>query len=89
VTYSPAPAGGRKNFPLRNPELYDVVADVDESYNIAAEHPDVVKEIQARIERLMTTFPPEIQKAWAEDKARPSGNSPAGAVARPAAQERK
>src|SRR5262249_54524104 len=31
VTYSPAPAGGRKNIGLKNPELYDVVADPDES----------------------------------------------------------
>lgn len=84
VTYSPAPASGRVNLPLKRPELYDVVADVDESYDIAAEHPEIVRDIQARIERLMVTFPPEIRKAWAETKARPAADTPAGQVTRPA-----
>ncbi|HWQ54508.1 MAG TPA: sulfatase [Bryobacteraceae bacterium] len=83
VSYSPAPPGGRKNLPLNNPELYDVVADVDESFDIAAEHPEIVRDIQARIERLMATFPPEIRNSWAETKATPAGNSPAGQITRP------
>ena len=83
VTYSPAPASGRVNLPLRRPELYDVVSDVDESYDVAAGHPDVVKEILARIERLMATFPPEIRKAWADTKARPARDTSAGAVTQP------
>ena len=80
VSYSPAPPRGRHNLPLKNPELYDVVNDVDESYDIAAGHPEVVKDILGRIERLMETFPPEIRQAWAETRARPAGNSAAGAV---------
>jgi arylsulfatase A len=83
VTYSPAPAVGRMNLPLKRPELYDVVTDVDESFDIAAERPEIVKDIQARIERLMRTFPADIQKAWAETKAKPAGNTPAGQVTRP------
>lgn len=84
VTYSPAPPGGRLNLRLNRPELYDVVTDVDESYDIAAEHPAIVEDILARIERLISTFPPEIRKAWAETKARPAADTPAGQVTRPA-----
>lgn len=82
VAYSAQPAGGRVNTALKSPELYDVVADVDESYDIAAEHPEIVKEIQARIERLMKTFPEDVQKAWAETRQRPASARPAGAVTR-------
>lgn len=81
VTYSPAPAEGRVNMPI-GPELYDVVGDPDESFDVAAEHPEVVKDLQARIERLLPGFPPEAQQAYAETKARPMSASAAGAVAR-------
>ena len=37
-------------------ELYDLLNDPDESYDIAAEHPDVVKDLQARIERMMASL---------------------------------
>ena len=70
--YSPAPAGGRVNLPLRNPELYDLVLDPDESYDVAPEHPGVVKEIQGRVERLLEGFPDDIRKAYTETKARRS-----------------
>jgi arylsulfatase len=81
VTYSPAPAEGRVNMPIR-PELYDVVGDPDESFDVAAEHPEVVKDLQARIERLIPGFPEEAQKVYAETKARPVSAAAAGAVAR-------
>jgi arylsulfatase len=84
VTYSPAPAGGRKSFFLRNPELYNLNDDPAESYDVAAENPAVVKEMLARIEKLMTGFPPDIIKAWEQQKARVSGNIPAGTVTRAA-----
>jgi len=81
VTYSPAPAGGRVNLPI-HPELYDVVSDPDESFDVAAEHPEVVKDLQARIERLMADFPIEAREAYAQTKARPRSAAAAGAVAR-------
>jgi arylsulfatase A len=84
VTYSPAPAAGRMNLPLRSPELYNVVSDVDESYDVAAENPKIVADIQARIERLMGGFPDDIRKAFADTKAAKTGSSAAGAVTRPA-----
>lgn len=82
VTYSPAPPEGRINYPLPHPELYDVVSDVDESYDVSRENPEVVKEIMDRIELLMTGFPEEIRKAWAETKARQVGQSWEGALPR-------
>lgn len=83
VVWSPPPPAGRINLPLNRPELYDVVADVDESYDIAAEHPEVVRDIQARIERLMAGFPAPIREAWAKTKATPAADTEAGQVTRP------
>jgi arylsulfatase len=83
VAYGGIPAGGRVNVALKSPELYDVVADVDESYDIAAEKPEIVTNIQARIERLIKTFPADIQQAWEETRKRPASTAAAGAVGRP------
>jgi arylsulfatase len=84
VTYSPAPPGGRMNLPLRAPELYDLLNDPDESYNVAPEHPDVVADLKGRVERLLEGFPDEIRAAHAKTLAAPVGNSAVGAVTRPA-----
>lgn len=82
VAYSPAPAGGRVNLPLPRPELYDLVRDPDESYDVAPENPEVVREIQGRIERLMEGFPENIRKAYAETKAKKVAPTAAGHVPR-------
>jgi hypothetical protein len=58
------------NLPLPSPELYDLNADPDESYDIAPEKPAKVKEIQERIERLMSGFPEQIRKAHSETFAK-------------------
>ena len=80
--YSPAPAAGRVNLPLTRPELYDLVADPDESYDAAPEHPDVVKDIQGRIDRLMEGFPAEIRQAYADTRARVNLEERVGALPR-------
>jgi arylsulfatase A len=72
ATYSPAPAGGRANLPLPQPELYDVVTDTDESYDVAPEHPDIVRDLEARTERLVAGFPEEVRKDWAATRAQRS-----------------
>jgi arylsulfatase A len=84
LAYTPAPPGGRVNLPLPEPELYDLILDPDESYNVAPEHPDVVAEIRRRIERLIAGFPEEIRRDWEETKARRVAPTPAGHVPRPA-----
>ncbi len=67
--YSPPPASGRINLPLPAPELYDVAMDIDESYDIAAEKPEVVKDLTARYERLLAGFPKEVTEAWVKTKS--------------------
>ncbi len=84
AVYSPAPPGGRHNLPLPAPELYDIERDPDESYDAAPDNPDVVREMQAGIDRLIATFPPEIQRAYAETKARPVAKTPVGQYPRSA-----
>jgi len=78
--YAPAPPGGIHNFQLARPELYDLANDVDESYDVAPDRPEIVAKIQAQIAALMTTFPEPVQKAYADSKARQSSPTmPAGA----------
>ena len=78
AAYSPAPVGGRTSLPLRAPELYDVTTDVQESYDVAPEHPEVVAEIRARIDRIMAGMPDAIQQAWRETLSRKVNNHPVG-----------
>jgi len=82
TTYSPAPAGGRKSFPLVAPELYNLREDPAESYDVAEENPAVVKEMLARVEKLMAGFPLDVAKAWGNQKALAAAKTPAGAVTR-------
>ena len=70
AAYSPAPAGGRVSLPLPAPELYDLVNDPDESYDIAPEHPEIVAETRNRIEKMMAGFPDQIRKAYEQSKSR-------------------
>lgn len=69
---------------LPKPELYDLSMDPDESYDVANEHPDVVKRMVAEMETAIETFPPDIRKAWSEIKARKAAPVDAGNVPRPA-----
>ena len=87
AAYTPAPAGGRHSYTLPRPELYNLANDPDESYDVAAENPQIVEEIQRRIKTLLPGFPEQVQKAWAEAQARRSDPQvPAGAYARPVPQ---
>lgn len=80
TAWNPAPPGGRVNLPLRPPELYDLENDPMESYDVAAEHPEAVREIQARVERLLATFPDEVRHAWAATHSEQTRPIPAGAL---------
>ena len=51
---------------LKAPELYDMSVDAGESYNVAANHPDIVQDLMARIAGKLKTFPEEIQQANAD-----------------------
>jgi arylsulfatase A len=83
AAYTPAPQGGRHSVTLAKPELYNLGNDPDESYDVAAENPQIVAQIQDTIAGMLTTFPEPVQKAWAEQQARKSNpNTPAGAYPR-------
>jgi arylsulfatase A-like enzyme len=80
--FYPPPAEGRLNLPLPGPELYDVVRDVDESHDRAFRNPAVVADLRARMDRVLQTFPVDVQQAWAvtqriKVQGTPAGCSPA------------
>jgi arylsulfatase A len=84
AAYTPAPPGGRLNFTLAKPELYNLATDPDESYDVASENPGVVAEILRRVNALLPGFPEPVQTAWAESQARPSDPAvPTAAYPRP------
>lgn len=80
ATWSPPPPGGRKNITLARPELYDLANDPDESYDVAAEHPDIVVKMQGRVGALMPGFPEEIRRAWMDTLSRQSRETRSGAL---------
>jgi arylsulfatase A len=82
VTYSPAPAGGRKNFRLKRPELYNLATDPDESFDVAEENPAIVARLLKRVDELLAGFPPDIRETYEREKAGPQSPNPAGAVSR-------
>jgi arylsulfatase A-like enzyme len=61
-----AGAANQINQTLKAPELYDMTVDVGESYNVAANHPDVVRDLTRRIGEKLSTFPEEIRTANAD-----------------------
>jgi len=61
-----AASSQQKNVKLAKPELYDLTLDVGESYDLAADHQEVVRDLQARIAAALRSFPSEIQQANAE-----------------------
>jgi hypothetical protein len=84
TAYNPAPPGGRHNLPLFSPELYDLVNDPAESYDVAPKNPKIVAEILAHIERLITSFPEDIQKDYRDTKLIRTVSTPVGQVPREA-----
>ncbi|HKQ88902.1 MAG TPA: sulfatase-like hydrolase/transferase [Candidatus Acidoferrales bacterium] len=68
-----------------NPELYNLDTDPTESYDVAPLHPQIVKEILADVDALIPTFPEEVVKAYAAQRANlDSPRTPPGAAPRPA-----
>jgi arylsulfatase A len=62
--FMPAPAQGRINYTLRNPELYNLVDDPKESYDCAAKYPEVVATIQKSIQQQLETLPDAVKQAY-------------------------
>lgn len=57
---------GYREYHLRNPELYHVIDDPKESYDVAAEHPDIVALIEKSFHEQLATMP-DIVKQHARD----------------------
>lgn len=83
--YGPPPVAGRFNLRLRPAELYNLATDPDESFDVAAKHPEVVRDLEARIARALPTFPEEVQKAWRDTEARQTAPGEPGRLPRPKA----
>ena len=81
--YSALRLDQRVNYALPRPELYDLSLDVDESCDVAEDHPDVVRHMMARINALLPEFPSDVQEAWAETQKRTSIETRSGARPRP------
>ncbi len=76
--FVPNPSEGRMNLRLLNPELYDLEADQEESYDVAADNPKVVADIQARIASMLPGLPPQVQLAWKQTQSRPVNPNKSG-----------
>ena len=85
AAYTPAPPGGRHSFLLPRPELYDLVTDPDESYDVAPQNPQIVAQIQAKIAEMIPTFPEPVRAAYREAQERKADPAvPTAAYPRPA-----
>ena len=70
---------------LARPELYDLDEDPEESYDVAALHPEIVDKLQRAIEEMIGTFPGQVKEAYnalKQNRAYPT--TPPGAASRPA-----
>ncbi|MBM3813574.1 MAG: sulfatase [Acidimicrobiia bacterium] len=83
LAYSPAPPGGKQNLPLREPELYDLEADPDESYDVADKHPTVVAELRQKMDHIMAGMPEAVRNVHKENLSKKAAPTATGAVARP------
>jgi arylsulfatase len=87
--FLPAPKGGTVTYMLQHPELYNVVDDPKESYDVAAQYPDVVAGIQRSVAAQMAALPERVQNAWAEAGRHPSSQWMADGSYNPAAEHMK
>ncbi|HTM50017.1 MAG TPA: sulfatase [Bryobacteraceae bacterium] len=67
--FTPEPARGRRNLPLR-PELYNVVQDPEESYDRSDRNGAIIADIRARVDRLIKTFPEDIVNIYNDSMRR-------------------
>jgi arylsulfatase len=87
AAYTPAPPAGRHSYLLPHPELYNLAVDPDESYDLAAQNPQIVDRIQTQIGEMLKGFPEPVQRAWADAHGRKvDPATPAGAYPRPVHQ---
>jgi len=76
--FTTPPACGRLSLPLPEPELYDVVADPDESRDRGDRNPGTVAAIRAQMDAAIQTFPADVQNAWYTTLQLRVGATPSG-----------
>ncbi len=76
------PPEGRYNLPLNPPELYHIDDDPTESYDRAAENPQVVRNLTDRVERMLLSLPEQVRVAWQDTRNERVINMPTGALPR-------
>jgi arylsulfatase A len=81
--FAPVPSYGRLNLPLNPPELYDIEADPEESYDCASDYPQVVADIRSRIESSLYSFPDAVRSSWRNTMNAKTYGIPAGAYPLP------
>ena len=78
--FTPEPSRGRRNLPLQNPELYNLVADPEEAYDRAGRNAPIMADIRDRIDRLIRTFPEDIVGIYSDSMRRKVVYTPADAL---------
>jgi hypothetical protein len=74
---------GRASFWLPRPELYNLSQDPTESYDVAHEHPEIVKDILDDVEAQVKTMPETVKGAYSRLRANVSATeAPTGATPR-------
>lgn len=76
--------GARRSAWLQHPELYNIVRDPAESYDVANIHPEIVARLLRDLEEQIPSFPPPVIEAYAHLKqAKGDISTPPGASPRP------
>ena len=70
AAFSAAPVGGRFNYRLLNPELYNIDEDPGEAYDVSDEHPDIVARIQGQVRQQLLSMPGPVRQAWDDTQRR-------------------
>jgi arylsulfatase A len=84
INISDRTTGAKSSKWLRHAELYNLVDDPAESYDVAKLHPEIVAELTKDMEALMPSFPPEVVTAYTSLRQRKGDiSTPPGASPRP------
>jgi len=79
---------GHQSFWLPRPELYNLALDPAESYDVAKEHPEIVKAISEDVEAQIATMPEEVKQAYSLARKHVArSTTPPGGAPRPPSNE--
>ena len=70
AAYTAAPAAGRFNYRLMNPELYNLDEDPSEAYDVSDDHPEIVARIQGQVRQSLLSMPTPVRQAWDDTQRR-------------------